>query len=93
MPKYINCDIAYELARTNKQYSDFHRSAADLTSLKELFDDIPAENLTVVNHGKWKYYHKDNTLMCSECLYEHYHGTYHQYATNYCPNCGAKMNK
>ena len=29
--------------------------------------------------------------VCEECGYEHYLGTYHQYATNYCPNCGQKM--
>ena len=40
----------------------------------------------------WKYSPKENIAICEMCGYEHYLGTYHQYATNYCPNCGAKKN-
>lgn len=41
--------------------------------------------------SEWKYYRKENIATCKNCSYEHYLGTYHQYATNYCPNCGSKM--
>ena len=41
--------------------------------------------------GEWEYSPQENIAICSECKYEHYLGTYHQYATNYCPNCGTKM--
>ena len=41
--------------------------------------------------GEWHYSPLENITICSECGYEYYLGTYHQYATNYCPNCGQKM--
>ena len=41
--------------------------------------------------SEWKYSKKENLATCKNCSYEHYLGTYHQYATNYCPNCGSKM--
>lgn len=39
---------------------------------------------------KWEYSEKENVAICKNCGYEHYLGSYHQYSTNYCPNCGAK---
>ena len=41
--------------------------------------------------GEWTYSYKDDTGACSCCGYEHYLGTYRQYSTNFCPNCGADM--
>ncbi len=43
------------------------------------------------NKSEWKYSRKENIATCKNCSYEHYLGTYHQYATNYCPKCGSKM--
>ena len=42
-------------------------------------------------YGERQYSPQEDIATCSECGYEHYLGTYHQYATNYCPNCGQKM--
>lgn len=41
--------------------------------------------------GIWEYSPKENIAICSKCGYEYYLGTYREYATNYCPNCGVKM--
>ena len=46
---------------------------------------------SVAKKSEWKYYRKENIATCKHCSYEHYLGTYHQYATNYCPKCGSKM--
>ena len=43
------------------------------------------------HYGEWQYSPQEDIAICSECGYEHYLGTYHQYATNYCPKCGQKM--
>lgn len=43
--------------------------------------------------SEWKYSRKENIATCKNCSYEHYLGTYHQYATNYCPKCGSKMHQ
>lgn len=46
-----------------------------------------------VRHGKW-IYKKDGCINCSECgadmPYKYYYG-YTDWISNYCPNCGAKM--
>ena len=41
--------------------------------------------------GEWQHSPLDDIAVCSNCNYEHYLGTYQQYATNYCPKCGKKM--
>ncbi|MEE1301622.1 MAG: hypothetical protein UHD64_02465 [Bacteroidales bacterium] len=84
MPKYIECEKAYELARTNDYYSDFHKSMADLTSLKELLDDTLAADVVEVRHGEWSEPIGYN-VKCSRCR------KYSQEMSNYCPNCGAIM--
>lgn len=48
MPEYIEREKAYELARTSELCSDFHRSMADLTSLKELLEDTPTADVVEV---------------------------------------------
>ena len=63
--------------------------------------DIPAEDVAPVVHGKWEA-HEDNCLSvnycCSACG-ENFHNaiSYNingvKFVYNYCPNCGAKMDK
>ena len=48
MAEYKDCEKAYELARTSELYSDFRRSMADLTSLKELLEDTPTADVVEV---------------------------------------------
>ena len=43
------------------------------------------------NVYEWQYSPLENIAICLKCRYAHYLGTYHQYATNFCPNCGQKM--
>ncbi len=45
----------------------------------------------VSTETEWGYSPKEDIAICTSCGYEHYLGTYRQYATNFCPNCGAKM--
>ena len=54
-----------------------------------VINDMPTVDAVEVVHGHWIYepveftYEKD--IKCSIC------GSYVEYATNYCPNCGADM--
>ena len=50
---------------------------------------IPAADVAPVRHGRWvtRPYMMGNTQYCSRCG-ENYGRKY-----NYCPNCGAKMDK
>lgn len=46
-----------------------------------------------VRHGRWVYGEDDN-IQCSICGHDAYtEGDYRQVKTNYCPNCGARMDK
>ena len=45
--KYIEREKVLEIAK-DEYYSDFHRSMADLTSLRELLEDTPAADVVEV---------------------------------------------
>ena len=101
MKKYIDADALCMLARTDNLYSDFGRSMADLTSLRDLLEDAPAADVAEVVHGEWmqcktqlgKIY-----SVCSNCKtdfkFKTDKGTFARLDMNgmpYCPNCGARM--
>ena len=56
----------------------------DACEVIEMFKDVPAVELKT---GKWIDEQQDRWIYakCSECL------TVHDVKTNYCPNCGARM--
>lgn len=89
MAKYIICETAYNLARKSVYYSDFRRSMADLTSLKELLEDTPAVDVAEVKHGEWinegEYLYKCS--LCGDKAFLRLGGK----PCRYCPSCGAKM--
>ena len=43
-----------------------------------------------VRQGRWRYFHKQNIAVCTECSFERDLDTNFGRAVN-CPNCGAKM--
>ena len=72
-------------------------SSADVESI---LSDMPAEDVAPVRHGRWD--NIPNTYMCVAGKDGSYHGNAtscsacneinpNAYKTNYCPNCGAKM--
>ena len=92
MPEYIEREKAYELARTSELYSDFHRSMADLTSLKELLEDTPTADVVEVRHGEWIAVSSSDmstgkAFKCSKCQKMRYGVR----LPPYCQECGAKM--
>ena len=50
----------------------------------DIIDDFPAADVAPVRNARWKRYGK-NLGECSEC------GEIVSVRSNYCPNCGAKM--
>ena len=60
---------------------------ASAAAVYELIRDAPAADVATVRHGRWIASH-DEFCSCSICKYPVYVG-WNQ--TNYCPNCGAKM--
>ena len=90
--EYIEREKVLEIAK-DEYYSDFHKSMADLTSLRELLEDTPAADVVEVRHSYWqcsnvrmpsrditcRYCHRTETISNGEEDFE------------YCPHCGAKM--
>ena len=89
--KYIDAQTAvnYVMAEMQKYNSIKLKQYIAVETIK----GIPSADVRENVHGEWNYSYKDDTAECSKCGYEHYLGTYREYATNFCPNCGADMRK
>ena len=96
MPEYIDREEVMKIAK-NGYHSDFGRSMADLTSLREVLEDTPTADVAEVKHGEWT---KDDSdgCFCSFCGW--YTDYDYDYVTNnglgnddfiYCSHCGARM--
>ncbi|MGI5897114.1 MAG: hypothetical protein ACOX6U_09180 [Oscillospiraceae bacterium] len=67
----------------------------------EMVEQAPSADVAPVVHGKWEWYQgvieDDYNLRCSECkktcngYYDEEDDMYRYIKSNFCPNCGAKM--
>ena len=57
---------------------------------EKLIDEAPTVDAVEVVHGRWKYYHKQNIAVCTNCSFERNLDADFGKAVS-CPNCGAKM--
>lgn len=94
MAEYIEREKVLEIAK-DEYYSDFHKSMADLTSLRELLEDSPTADVVEVKHSYWQC---SNVRMSSRditCKYCHRTETISNGNEDfeYCPHCGAKMDE
>ena len=91
MAEYIEREAAVKIAEkyglANGSALGRHTGLADCIASE--IADIPAADVAPVRHGRWIASH-DEFCACSICKYPVYVG-WNQ--TNYCPNCGAKMDK
>lgn len=56
------------------------------TTLKQVIENAPTVESDIIKHGRW--IQGELYIKCSECGYPAGH-----LSDNYCPNCGAKMDK
>ena len=91
---YIEKEKVLEIAK-DKYYSDFHKSMADLTSLRELLEDTPAADVIEVRHSYWQCFNVRMSSRDITCRYCHRTETISNGKEDfeYCPHCGAKMEK
>lgn len=100
MDEYINKNVLYEkiaqleeLARNryldapSLYYPMYMTQLNERAYFKQIITDFPSADVEPVRHGRWIASH-DEFCACSICKYPVYVG-WNQ--TNYCPNCGAKM--
>ena len=60
----------------------------------KFLDKIPTADVVEVKHGEWiEDSLVDGAVSCSLCAYTDYRFNYDkdEWGSNYCPNCGAKM--
>ena len=84
---------------------DYPRYTAQMqerTALKHLSADVPAADVASVRHGRWIYNIESGEYVCSACGENAlsfrkdtiYGGDLYEVClTDYCPNCGAKMDE
>ena len=88
MAEYIDKEIALSLVQPDAPEDD--TAAITIATAKKLVRSIiyrtPTADVAPMRHGRWKRYGK-NLGECSEC------GEIVSVRSNYCPNCGAKMDE
>ena len=83
MTEYIKREDVLALSH----YDDHDCEIVDVEDVEKL----PSADVVPVRHGRWliKTIRGDKRTVCSECLLE----TGTCYEENYCPNCGARMER
>lgn len=91
--KYIDAEAAFKVMQdiSNHYHETYVSNARAETAewcLKKL-KELPAANVVEVWHGHWMWdgYVYDAPWQCSNC------GGFHAEDSNYCPNCGARMDE
>ena len=82
MSKYIDA------VKTAEIVSERHK--IPLSELVDTFAEVPTADVKEVKHGQWSWYRISEDYIyikyaCSQCHYTN------QYATEFCPHCGAQM--
>ena len=84
--EYIEREALIRDARQNKAIG---LCMDDIVDVQRLIYDQPTADVAEVRHGEWEFHDTDENDMvivkCSACGRKQYGGS------NYCPNCGAKM--
>lgn len=92
MDKYVKTSKVFEIAK--EYHKDFAKSLADLTSLREVLEDTPAENVKKEEYCINLASDYPSLFECSSCGWsddDTYTGDTSEY--NFCPNCGRKVRK
>lgn len=86
MAEYIGREAAMDAIQ--KAFSDQECDCEVMPDVFGALQEIPAADVAPVRHGRWIV---TDVITCSECQ----HFTRSEFAGrwNYCPNCGARMDK
>ena len=93
MAKYINLEELMKFPIRRDHYDKEHGSKDFIYGIEtvlEYAENLPAADVALVRHGRWKCHGDCEVTECSACGWsiEEYVGDY-----AYCPNCGAKMDE
>ena len=59
--------------------------------IPHIIKDIPTSEAEPVRHGRWNYRHEDDWCYCTACGTDAEGSDGECLETDFCPNCGAKM--
>lgn len=86
-----------EFVDKNEVLEIIRRTCGDYATAWAKVAHLPSLDVTPIIHGKWCWYPDERDrqeLCCSECEeFAPYNGDGFQILTEYCPHCGAKMDK
>lgn len=92
--KYILHGAADSIREHNRIHQRIERNAVFITAhldfAADLIDLLADDKIAAVKHGQWVTHSGCGLLKCSCCGYEY---SDHIECTNFCGNCGAKMDK
>lgn len=101
MSRYIDAEKLKEklddFISMSQTYTEYDCGYDDcFTAIQDTLADIPTADVAEVKHGEWKIEEYKNHLnvVCPNCNKEFYvykQGQYRIDRSNYCPNCGARM--
>ena len=69
---------------------DYLKEGYEKSSARTIIATQHTVDAVEVVHGRWKYYHKQNIAVCTNCSFERKLDADFGKAVS-CPNCGAKM--
>jgi len=90
MPEYIEREALLEEIRMSRNYLLLGKTAA--AKLEKMVKSAPAAAVEPVRHGRWvKVSPRREASFCSKCGVSAVKVFGEYFTSNYCPNCGAKM--
>lgn len=92
MAEYINKQLAIEELENLRQQYEMRDDCDELVArkCKEAVSALPAADVAPVVLARWKFFHKKNKAVCTNCSYER-DLDWNLGRAVACPNCGATM--
>lgn len=92
MSRLIDVDAAMGRYYAEYKKQDIYDGSQDRDWLKRCIDEAPTIEVELVRHGRWE--KRGQEIYCSECGEESgYTWAGASVYSDYCPNCGAKLDK
>lgn len=96
--EYINAEGYKNYVGKNKNVTEIFNTYMTAHRLDiELIEKLPAADVAEVRHGQWIKCDMDiapHSLHCTKCWWSNHHIQNRQISImNFCPNCGARMDK
>lgn len=97
MAEYIERQAAIDafnrIKNTLKNPQTAHYDTLMFYEIEDVLEDVEPADVVQVRHGKWLPTNDDNKKRCNKCDTVVLIAMYPMGGANYCPNCGAKMDR